>query len=185
MSNIDHIQVVNVKKKFLNERGIANFEEWKRQPHVLYIGRNMSFCVPGTHGSKWSNPFKVKNNTNNREECIKLYENYIRETPDLWNSLEELLKYNELGCWCKPESCHGDALIRLLREKIETKPVEEEKSEASEKSEYERKKRLIEKKLRQINELKKFQQEGHTLEQTQLEKIKKENILLKELENLQ
>ena len=24
----------------------------------------------------------------------------------------------ELGCWCKPEACHGDILIKLYKEKI-------------------------------------------------------------------
>ena len=26
------------------------------------------------------------------------------------------LKGKSLGCWCKPEACHGDVLVRLLAE---------------------------------------------------------------------
>lgn len=49
------------------------------------------------------------------DECLNLYEKYIRGS-DLYNSLDEL-KGKELGCWCKPNRCHGDILIKLLNEK--------------------------------------------------------------------
>ncbi len=31
---------------------------------------------------------------------------------------EELMKLKgkNLGCWCKPEGCHGDVLIKILEE---------------------------------------------------------------------
>ncbi len=76
----------------------------KKEKYDVYIGR------PG----KWGNPFTLgKDGT--REEVIKKYENYLLGNTDLINSLNEL-KGKILGCWCKPQDCHGDILIKLIEE---------------------------------------------------------------------
>ena len=106
--------IVNVKKAELNKRGISDFEEWSGRENTLYIGRNMNFYVKGALGSKWANPFSAKKF--GREECLRLYEERIRQNEDLMGSLDEL-RGKELGCWCKPEGCHGDILIKLLKNK--------------------------------------------------------------------
>ena len=106
--------VVNVKKKELNKRNIADFKAWNELPNSLYIGRNMSFYVPGTYKSKWHNPYSVKKY--GIDECIKLYEEHIRKS-NLYSELHEL-DNKELGCWCKPNMCHGYILIRLRLEQL-------------------------------------------------------------------
>jgi len=83
----------------------------QKEKFDVYIGRP----------SKWGNPFShldVKGTTkcSSREEAISLYENYVRNNPDLMNSLDEL-EWKVLGCWCKPKACHGDVLLKLLRER--------------------------------------------------------------------
>ena len=76
----------------------------KKEPYDVYIGR----------GSKWGNPYVIgKNGT--REEVIEKYTNYLLGNTDLMNSLEEL-KGKILGCWCSPQACHGDVLIKLIKE---------------------------------------------------------------------
>lgn len=60
------------------------------------------------------NPFPVKKYGLN--ECLRLYEEHIRDTPSLYFALEEL-EGKELGCWCKPNGCHGDILVKLLEER--------------------------------------------------------------------
>lgn len=109
------ITIVNIKKKELNKRKIKDFEEWNSKSNTLYIGRNMNFYVKGAFESKWKNPFSVKKY--GRDECLKMYEEYITGTPNLYNKLSEL-KNMELGCWCKPDECHGDILIKLLNKKL-------------------------------------------------------------------
>lgn len=106
--------VVNIKKKELNKNGYNNFEDWGANPNHLYIGRNMCAYVPGTIGSKWKNPFSLKQFT--LEDSLKKYEDHVRNTPLLYNSLHEL-DGKVLGCWCKPSQCHGDVLLKLLAEK--------------------------------------------------------------------
>ena len=107
------MDVVNVKKDSLKGLGYSSLEEWKRNETHLYIGRNMSFYVKGAEGSKWKNPFQVKKY--GLEKCLELYEEHVRKS-ELYNQLEEL-DGKVLGCWCKPEKCHGDVLCKLLKEK--------------------------------------------------------------------
>lgn len=105
---------------------------------VLYIGRA---CFRGgweLKQSKWHNPFGTKRH--GLPNSMQLYEDHIRQ--NLYNDLDEL-DGKILGCWCKEmnengkplttfeqvvnedgiiglrmiENCHGDVLVRLLREK--------------------------------------------------------------------
>ena len=108
------MSVVNIKKKELNKNGYKDFEDWNANPNHLYIGRNMCAYVPGTIGSKWKNPFSLKQFT--LETALEKYEEHIRNTPELYNNLHEL-EGKVLGCWCKPSQCHGDILLKLLAEK--------------------------------------------------------------------
>ena len=46
-----------------------------------------------------------------------MYEKCIRQTPQLWNSLDNL-ENKVLGCWCEPsQPCHADVLIKLFNDK--------------------------------------------------------------------
>lgn len=76
----------------------------------VYVGRNPSYG-----NTKWGNPFKDPSIP--LHEKLRLYEDYIRETPDLWDSLHEL-KGKRLGCHCKPKPCHADILVKLVKEEF-------------------------------------------------------------------
>lgn len=106
------MEVVNIKKKNLQQNGYSNLEEWLLDENHIYIGRNMSFYVKGANKSKWHNPYSVKKY--GLEKCLELYENYIR-TSDIYNDIDEL-NGKVLGCWCSPNKCHGNVLMKLLKE---------------------------------------------------------------------
>lgn len=78
-----------------------------REPYDVYIGRP----------SKWGNPYSHKDDTlaefkvRDRREAIEKYEQYLLNNPELMADLHEL-KGKVLGCWCKPQSCHGDILAK-------------------------------------------------------------------------
>ena len=76
--------------------------------------RNSGYDVLIARPSKWGNPFMVGRD-GNREQVIRMYEIHVRRRPDLIAALPELIG-KRLGCYCKPEACHGDVLIRLLKE---------------------------------------------------------------------
>ena len=109
--------VENIKVAYLRKNGYINLIKWLESPDHMYIGRQMQY-VNGATDSKWKNPFPVEKY--GRDKCLELYEKYIRDTPELWNSIEEL-NHMCLGCWCVPERCHGHILQKLFNEKIALK----------------------------------------------------------------
>ena len=42
------------------------------------------------------------------------YEQYVRRNPALVHEIP-LLAGKTLGCWCKPNPCHGDVLVKLFQ----------------------------------------------------------------------
>lgn len=109
--------VISVKKKELNKIGYKNLKHWLSNPNHIYIGRDMSLYVPGAKKSKWTNQFSVKKF--GRDTCLMLYEDNIRNTPELMSKLKEL-NGKVLGCWCAPDKCHGDILVKLINETCHT-----------------------------------------------------------------
>ena len=84
-----------------------------KEPYDTYIGRPRK-----GEESIWHNPFIVGKD-GERGECVKLYEPYIREKLERGEiPLKELkkLKGKRLGCFCKPQDCHGDVLVKLVKE---------------------------------------------------------------------
>lgn len=85
----------------------------KKEKYDIYIGRP----------SKWGNPFSHKDGTlakykvSTVNEAIQKYEEFIRSNEVLMNSISEL-KDVTLGCWCHPNPCHGDVLIKLVKERF-------------------------------------------------------------------
>jgi hypothetical protein len=103
-----------VRKKELQKLGYRDLMHWLEDETHVYIGRNMSYYVPGATASIWANPFTVKKH--GLSGCLEAYRKYINETPALLNQLDQL-KGMTLGCWCAPNPCHGDVLRSLLEEK--------------------------------------------------------------------
>lgn len=113
-------KVVCVKKKALNQQGYKDLVEWLQDANHVYIGRDMTHYVPGAVGSKWQNPFKV--DKHGRDRCTEMYREYLfndqtkHDGQTLLESIEEL-RGKTLGCWCKPDMCHGDVLVQTLMRK--------------------------------------------------------------------
>ena len=78
----------------------------------VYIGRKVTLGGWNLHQSKWANPFKIKE-CGSAENAVRKYEDFIRKQPRLLQDLYEL-EGKTLGCWCKPEPCHGDVLVNLI-----------------------------------------------------------------------
>jgi hypothetical protein len=103
--------VINVSVKNLRKIGYNSALEWMKGENNTYIGRACHY-VGISANSMWHNPYSVKKH--GREEALRLYEIYARDI--LYNRLDEL-EGKTLGCWCHPQACHGDVLVRLLAEK--------------------------------------------------------------------
>jgi hypothetical protein len=105
--------VVNVSVKHLRKRGYASLADWLKDPTHLYIGRFVHH-IKGANASLLANHYSVKKF--GREEALELYEKHCRETFVLLKMIGTIGQYTELGCWCKPEACHGDIIVKLYRE---------------------------------------------------------------------
>ena len=80
----------------------------KRAKHDVYIGRP----------SKWGNPFAIPRGYDrvaDPDGILAKYEAYVRGNPRLMADLHEL-RGKVLGCWCAPQACHGDVLVRMADE---------------------------------------------------------------------
>ena len=74
--------------------------------------------VPIGRGTLWGNPYKIGRD-GTREECINRYRVYVVKRLLIEQGLvDELLKLDgkTLGCYCRPEACHGDVLVDLIEE---------------------------------------------------------------------
>lgn len=75
--------------------------------------KNSTYDVVIGRPSKWGNPFVIGKD-GNRKQVIKKYRQWIQTIrPELMNQLHEL-KGKTLGCYCKPQDCHGDVLKELV-----------------------------------------------------------------------
>lgn len=69
---------------------------------AVYIGRP----------SPYSNPFIIgKDGT--REEIIEKYRRWINQRPYFIAQVMIDLKGKDLICYCSPEACHGDVLLKI------------------------------------------------------------------------
>lgn len=93
---------------------VTRIVNMKNEPYDIYIGR----------GSKWGCPYTIikdrptlaKEIVDTKEEALAKYKEYVLASPELVNSLDEL-EGKTLGCFCKPDKCHGDVLLELLTQK--------------------------------------------------------------------
>ena len=86
----------------------------KHDPSVpagaIYVGRP----------SKWGNPFSHRPSkygdvilVESREEAIVSYFEMIAFMPHFIQQIREELKGKDLVCWCAPQPCHADILLRI------------------------------------------------------------------------
>lgn len=116
-------KLINVKVVNLRKIGYDNLKEWiDDKENNVYIGRKGIVFINKqrfpTTDSVFANPFKI-NESCTREQVVEQYEIYIRnklkDDPSLMNTLKSM-KGKTLGCWCSPELCHGNVLIKLIND---------------------------------------------------------------------
>jgi hypothetical protein len=85
--------------------------------------RNAAYDVLVDRTTRWGNPFthikdrktRAEHVVASREEAIQRYEEWLKTQSDLLRDLP-LLRGKVLGCWCAPQSCHAEVLVRLANE---------------------------------------------------------------------
>lgn len=72
---------------------------------AVYIGR----------GGKWGNQFLIGPD-GDRTEVIRKYEEWFMEDIERVKAAKLELKDRNLVCYCSPDKCHGDFLLRIANE---------------------------------------------------------------------
>lgn len=97
--------------KVLNARSYSKYNAETEKNEVrlpigaVYVGRP----------SKWGNPFIIgKDGT--RTEVVEKYREYIFGNEELLSEARKTLKGKNLVCWCAPEACHADILLKIANE---------------------------------------------------------------------
>lgn len=67
--------------------------------------------------SKWGNPFVIGKD-GSRQDVINKYRLYLLNNDALMASLGELTG-KDLVCWCSPQPCHCDVLLRLANGRVQ------------------------------------------------------------------
>lgn len=90
----------------------------------VYIGRP----------SKWGNPFTMSE-YGTRELVIAKYKEWLLSQPHLIEAAKRELRGKDLVCFCSPKACHGDALLEVANEKVNSAGGGLSASPATERSE--------------------------------------------------
>lgn len=92
-------RVINIKTE-------TEYQSKKSTPNYEYIGR----------GSYWGNPYSMYEEGDDREEVIRKYKYDFdyEKFPNKEKSEVYKLVGKRLGCFCKPQACHGDVLADFL-----------------------------------------------------------------------
>ena len=96
--------------------------EYRSRPRTRVVHCRRERCdVLIDRATVWGNPYLIGRD-GDRAQVIARYAAYLRTRPDLLARIGEL-RGKVLGCWCRPEPCHGDVLAALADDPGSYAPV--------------------------------------------------------------
>lgn len=105
---------------------VKNKHKSVQEPEDIYIGRGSPLGNPFTH--REIGETKAQYKCENREQSIENFEIYLRKKigendRGICNELNKIYLAAVAGnvnlvCFCKPKSCHGDVIKKIIDEKI-------------------------------------------------------------------
>lgn len=103
------LRIVDIKiTRVVNIKNISKHSSLNNTEKYEYIGR----------GSYWGNPYAMNEKGDDRDEVIRKYKYDFDSDffPKKDKSKIFSLLGKRLGCFCKPQACHGDILANFLNE---------------------------------------------------------------------
>ncbi len=106
MNNIPLRYISILITRVVNINDEAEYKSVKSTPYYEYIGR----------GSYWGNPYSMYEDGEEREEVIRKFKYDFDYEKFPKKDKKEVYKLTgkRLGCFCKPQACHGDILADYL-----------------------------------------------------------------------
>lgn len=101
------LRVINISiTRVINIKTDTEYQAKKSTPSYEYIGR----------GSYWGNPYSMYEEGDDRDEVIRKfkYDFDYEKFPNKEKSQVYKIAGKRLGCFCKPQACHGDVLADFL-----------------------------------------------------------------------
>lgn len=88
----------------------------KRQKGIpegaVYVGRPTKFGNPFSHLAVSKAEFRVET----REQAVEEYERWLIAQPELVALVRAKLRGRDLVCWCAPQRCHAEVLIKVANQ---------------------------------------------------------------------
>tara|TARA_R110002096_G_scaffold66682_4_gene162257 strand:- start:5577 stop:5879 length:303 start_codon:yes stop_codon:yes gene_type:complete len=81
-------------------------------PRVVKIRDNVPGAVRIDRQSCWGNPFVLRVD-GDRDEVCDYFEEYAKWRLTIQSDWLDPLRGKDLACWCSPQRCHGNTLLRL------------------------------------------------------------------------
>jgi hypothetical protein len=103
------LRIIRIKiTRVVNIRKDVQYAGLKSTPEYEYIGR----------GSYWGNPYSMFAEGESRDEVIRKFEYDFIHEKFAKKEKSEVYKLagKRLGCFCKPDKCHGDVLADFLNQ---------------------------------------------------------------------
>lgn len=103
------LRLIKIKlTRVINIKHETKYQSEKSTPSYEYIGR----------GSYWGNPYSMFEEGDDRDEVIRKfkYDFDYEKFPNKEKKEVYKLAGKRLGCFCKPQSCHGDVLADFLNQ---------------------------------------------------------------------
>lgn len=94
---------------------VVNIKRVGHRGYDVYIGRPSPFGNPYSHLPNAEELGLIQTRT--RREAVRRYETWIRaqiKRDDQFVDDLIALEGKVLGCWCKPEACHGDVILKAI-----------------------------------------------------------------------
>jgi hypothetical protein len=80
-------------------------------PNLVTWAKDRGLFIRIDRASEWGNPFELGKD-GDREAVVRNYkDHYLPHKPSLLKKLPSL-KGKALGCWCAPQRCHGNILVK-------------------------------------------------------------------------
>lgn len=95
----------------------------KLAPPVVVNLRHEQCDVRVCRGTPWGNPYEISKD-GTRQEVIAKFAEWLPQQRVLMKQLDSLTG-KRLGCYCKPLTCHGDAIVDLFARTVGSGKVSE------------------------------------------------------------
>ena len=105
-------QVQPVVEPILDDRFVI--VDYSRPPQVLNrrrVGVPQGSVYVG-RPTYWGNPYKGREMPGGRNAAVDAFEELIKDNPQMQARARQELRGKDLVCWCAPQRCHADVLLR-------------------------------------------------------------------------